>query len=127
MREAFIVFLNFPLLGCGFFGFSYQAPELGTAESFYLQLLAETGIIGFGMLIMFLVKLWSYTKTEFHKGSFSYLYQIGFRGAFSAAIFANLTGTLFYDQRIWGLFLMLGAIQVKNVYSERTGQKNIAY
>lgn len=114
IAEAFKVFLKSPIFGCGFFGFSYQNPQLGTAENFFMQLLAETGSIGLMLFIWFLVNLWRQTAKDFKRGSFSDLYQKGFRGVFVAAIVVNMSGTLFYDQRIWGLFLMLSAIQIKN-------------
>lgn len=124
--EAFKTFIESPFLGCGFFGFSYHSPQFGTAESFYAQMLAETGIVGFFLLLAFLVTVWRYTNTKFKADSFAYKYQIGFRGAFIAAIVANLTGTLFYDQRIWGLILVLAAIQIRLSREESQKQKLVS-
>jgi len=121
--EAFRMFIESPFLGCGFFGFSYHSLRFGTAENFFAQMLAETGAFGFTLLVIFLFSVWRYTKTHFKTGSFAYTYQIGFRGAFIASIITNLTGTLFYDQRIWGLFLVLIAIQIRLVRDERSRVK----
>jgi len=112
VAEAFSVFMRSPLVGVGFFSFSHHSP-LGTAENFFAQMLAETGIVGFALLMVFLFQIWQYTKTEFHRESFAHKYQIGFRGAFVAGIVANLAGGFFYDQRIWGLFLVLSAIMIR--------------
>jgi len=112
-REAVRGFLKAPVFGWGFFGFSFYAPHLGTAENFFIQILAETGAVGLGLFLLFLLSLWRHTKTKFEDGSFAEKYRIGFRGAFAAFLIVNLTGTLFYDQRIWALLLVLGAIQVR--------------
>jgi hypothetical protein len=125
VMEALYVFVEFPFLGCGFFGFSFYSPQFGTAECFYAQILAETGIIGFGLLFIFLFTVWKYTRTRYPIGTFAYKYQVGFRGAFVAALVANLTGTLFYDQRIWGLFLVLSAIQIRLAREEGQNVKSM--
>lgn len=112
IAEAIRMFLESPLYGVGFFGFSHHS-ILGTAENFFAQILAETGIIGFTLFIAFLFHVWQCTKIKFKRESFAYNYQIGFRGVFVAGIVANLTGSFFYDQRIWGLFLVLSAIMIR--------------
>lgn len=113
VREAARAFLKSPVVGWGFFGFSSYARQLGTAENFYFQFLSETGAVGFGLFLLLLVFLWRHTKRNSPAGTFAERFRIGFRGAFAAFLFVNLTGTLFYDQRIWGLFLVLAAIQVR--------------
>ena len=112
IREAISGFLQAPVFGWGFFGFSNFAPQIGTAENFYLQMLTETGGIGFILLILFLWSVWATTRTEFPIGSFAQKFQTGFRAAFISLIVVNLTGTLFYDQRIWGLLMILTGVQL---------------
>jgi O-antigen ligase len=114
LKEAFRIFLSSPIFGVGFYGFS-SASILGTAENFYMQFLSETGIIGLALLIRYYYYLWRKTKTKFPIGSFEDNFQIGFRSAFIVFLIVNMTGTLMYDTRIWGLMLILGAIQVYNV------------
>jgi len=114
IKEAFRIFLDSPIFGVGFFGFS-SASILGTSENFYMQFLSETGIIGFGLLMMYFYYVWDKTKTKFLKGSFEDNYQIGFRSVFIVFLIVNFTGTLMYDTRIWGLLLILSAIQIYNV------------
>jgi len=123
ISEALRIFMESPLLGVGFFGFSQHSP-LGTAENFFAQILAETGIIGFTLFIIFLFHVWQCTKIKFKRETFAYKYQIGFRGVFVAGIIANLTGTLFYDTRIWGLFLVLSAIMIRLARDEYRFKQN---
>lgn len=123
--DAFKTFIESPVVGCGFFGYSFHSPHFGTAENFFAQMLAETGAIGGLLLISFLAFVWKHTRTNFMAGTFAYKFQRGFRGAFIVAIFANLTGTLFYDQRIWGLFLFLCAIQIRLVRDELSRLRSI--
>ena len=111
--DAFSTFLANPIMGVGFFGYSYHSPEFGTAENFYLQLLAETGFFGLLFFIVFLYLISRYFNNVFSPGSFEYRYQIGFRAVFYGVLIANLTGTIFYDHRIWGIFLFLSAIQIR--------------
>ena len=125
IRDAWSIFLEFPIMGVGFFAYSYHSPEFGTAENFYFQLLAETGLFGLSFFMIFLYLVSRYLGTGFQPGSFAYRYQIGFKGVFIAALVANLTGTLFYDQRIWGLFLFLSAIQIRLVLDHRRKVKQL--
>jgi len=113
IKEAFVGFTQAPVFGWGFFGFATYAPVLGTAENFYMQFLCETGAIGLLALLIYFKTIWTSTKTKFLKDSFASKYQRGFRSAFVALLIANVTGTLFYDTRIWGLMLVLSAIQIR--------------
>jgi hypothetical protein len=124
IREAVMGFIQFPLFGVGFFGFSNYAPHIGTAENFFLQFLCETGIFGFVGLFIYLRSIWLSTKMKFQENSFAGKYQRGFRSAFVALIIVNVTGTLFYDTRIWGLLLVLSAIQIRLVWDERRRLKD---
>lgn len=119
IREGIELFLQAPVFGVGFFGFSSNS-ILGTAENFFIQILCETGIVGLCLLVFYLKKVWGYTNTQFRKDSFEYKYQKGFRGAFIVFIIVNMTGTLFYDTRIWGLMLILAAIQIRLVRDEKS-------
>jgi hypothetical protein len=119
IREAFVGFIQKPIFGWGFFAFAAYAPNLGTAENFYMQFLCETGLIGFFALFQYLRFIWKKTNTEFPLGSFPAKYQRGFRGAFIAFLIVNITGTLFYDTRIWGLMLVLSAIQIRFMLDEQ--------
>lgn len=119
IREAFVGFMIHPISGWGFFTFSTFAPNLGTAENFYMQFLCETGLVGLLAFFQYLRCIWRNTNTKFAKGTFADKYQLGFKSAFVSFIIVNITGTLFYDTRIWGLMLVLGAIQVRLVMDEK--------
>jgi hypothetical protein len=112
IKEALLGFLNYPFFGGGFFTFSFYN-KLGTAENFFFQFLFETGITGITLFIILLKIVWKTTKLKHIANSFAGYYQKGFRSAFIGFIMVNLSGTLFYDTRIWGLFIILSAIQVK--------------
>jgi O-Antigen ligase len=111
IRNSLEMFATHPVTGYGFNAFQFFG-SANTPDNYFLQILAETGLPGFGLLIMFLYTLVISTKPqgETSRDNFLSTYRIGFRGALIAMILVNLTGGIFYIQKAWGPFLIVAGI-----------------
>lgn len=70
--NAILMFIKSPILGHGWRSFRHTAISTGNmndAHNIYLQLLAEVGIVGFLILIIFMVVAWRITYLSLKKNS----------------------------------------------------------
>ncbi len=119
---AYEVISRNPILGSGWGGFGLSLDDnmqvmsgstrLTDTHNFYLKMLCNQGIIGFGLFLVILMKaylsgncLYSNATSHFHKGL-----ALGFMGTVIAVSFANLTGDRFsyfvlgsYFWLLWGM------------------------
>ncbi len=104
-----------PLIGHGFRAtrWSKGLSEYFTADSYYLELVADTGLIG---LLFFSAFLFILARSSFRlcrlvgRETFLGKFSIGYNGAFIGVMIANLVGSFFMAQRIWGVFILLSAL-----------------
>ncbi len=95
--HALKLFKEHPVIGIGFGGFEYTMPEgvrWKDAHNYYLKMLSEQGIVGFGLLLITLFmafrsgwKLSKGGKNGFEKGL-----GLGFMGCVVACVITNLFG-----------------------------------
>lgn len=131
LREAWRLFLESPLFGIGAtnFGLRYcgAKSEFASPHSFFAHVLVENGLIGTGLFVMMLYKIFR-----------AYLHRMRFRDnphrstvliLFSIWVFVliqvQITGNLFYDYQV---FLVTGLI-ISYLYNgnRMIDQSNIAY
>jgi hypothetical protein len=103
--EAIRVFLHYPLFGCGFDLFLSQS--IHYPENLFLQILAETGIIGFSLYITFIYRLYINAASLPTDSKFNKYYVATFQGIIIAMIFVNMTGATLLIQKVWGPFLLI--------------------
>ncbi len=97
--HAWNLFMKNPVIGVGYGGFEFSAPEgelhrWTDTHSYYLKMLSEQGIVGFGLFLTVLVlafrsgwRLWNAGKEGFEKGL-----GLGFMGCVLACASTNLFG-----------------------------------
>jgi O-antigen ligase len=97
--HAWNLFMKNPVIGVGFGGFEFSAPEgelhrWTDTHNYYLKMLAEQGIVGFGLFLTVLIlafrsgwRLWKTGKEGFEKGL-----GLGFMGCVLACACTNLFG-----------------------------------
>jgi len=110
-EEAKAMFSENPLFGVGFGGFGLSVPAgetLTDTHSFYMKILSEQGIIGFGLLLTLLARglnsgwqLYRLAQTPFNKG-------LGL--GFIACMIATSTTNIFGDR--WTYFVIGGYLFV---------------
>ena len=107
-REALEIFLLNPVTGVGFFAYQYYTP-LFTADNYYLQTLAETGLIGAGIMVLFFGSLIKSAgrATRRSLDSYAWKYRVGLLAMLVAMLVVNITGGIFYVQKVWGAFLIV--------------------
>jgi len=115
IQEALKIFIQSPIWGCGYNGFKFLGINMFTADDFYLQTLAETGLVGFFLMIIFHISLLrlSFQNKSFAlniNNSFFALFKTGFSYALLTMIIVNLTSGIFYIQKIWGPFIIIAGI-----------------
>lgn len=97
--HAWHLFMKNPVIGVGYGGFEFSAPEgelhrWTDTHSYYLKMLSEQGIVGFGLFLTVLLvafrsgwRLWKAGKEGFGKGL-----GLGFMGCVLACASTNLFG-----------------------------------
>lgn len=108
MRDAWLLFLQHPGTGCGFYGYQYFGFGF-TPDNYFFQLLAETGLAGFLLMVWFFSSLAGTLRMRQQDG-FLESYRIGLMATLIAMLIVNLTGGIFYIQKIWGPFLMVAGV-----------------
>lgn len=103
--EALRVFFEYPFFGCGFDLFLSHSTRY--PENLFLQILAETGIIGFFFFVKFIYHLYSDVKKIPIDTLFNKKYVLTFQGIIIAMCFVNMTGGTLFSQKVWGPFLIL--------------------
>jgi len=119
---AFTVFVHSPVLGTGFgnlrtlMGGLLSLPDgwTGDAHNLYLELLAETGIVGFAAFAFLTVTVMRKAMKQYHRASDEFSKIIGF-AVFAAIISVLVHGTVDYlfhttPQVTALLFLLLGIL-----------------
>lgn len=108
VREALEIFLYNPISGIGFAAYPYYA-TLFAPDNYYLQILAETGLIGASFMILFFVSLLKsmYNSIERSIDPYLWQYRLGITTTLIAMLIVNITGGIFYIQKIWGAFLIV--------------------
>lgn len=116
-QEAFMAFLNNPLLGTGFasppefniddFGLNWDLSRLVFAHNYFLSLLSQTGLIGFilGAYVLFRGYVLSKRREESEE------FNRGFRLTFVAILVASLFGEpLFWSGTLFLFMLLLSGV-----------------
>ncbi len=103
--EAIRVFLIYPLFGCGFDMFLSQSVHY--PENLFLQILAETGIIGFWLYINFIYRFYKDAARIPMTNKFNKYYVLTFQAIILALVFVNMTGATLLIQKVWGPFLII--------------------
>jgi putative inorganic carbon (HCO3(-)) transporter len=97
--HAWNLFMKNPVIGVGYGGFEFSAPEgelhrWTDTHSYYLKMLSEQGVVGFGLFLTVLIvafrsgwRLWKAGKEGFEKGL-----GLGFMGCVLACASTNLFG-----------------------------------
>jgi O-antigen ligase len=97
--HAWNLFMKNPMIGVGYGGFEFSAPEgelhrWTDTHSYYLKMLSEQGIVGFGLFLIVLVvafrsgwRLWRAGKEGFEKGL-----GLGFMGCVLVCASTNVFG-----------------------------------
>lgn len=108
VREALEIFFYNPVSGVGFAAYPYYA-KLFAPDNYYLQLLAETGLIGAGLMVLFFVSLTKSMCNPVVRPADLYLwkYRLGIITTMIAMLIVNITGGIFYIQKVWGAFLIV--------------------
>jgi putative inorganic carbon (HCO3(-)) transporter len=98
-NHAWNLFMKNPVIGVGYGGFEFAAPEGALSRwkdthNYYLKMLSEQGVVGFGLFLTVLVvafrsgwRLWKAGKEGFEKGL-----GLGFMGCVLACASTNLFG-----------------------------------
>lgn len=113
--ETFRFFIQSPLWGHGFRAtrWSMGPSAYFTADNYYLEMLADTGLIGFMFFLLFAGTLYM-SSIRLHKlareNAFLRNFSIGYQAAFVGLMFVNLVAGMFMAQRIWGIFILLSAL-----------------
>lgn len=103
--EAIRVFIIYPLFGCGFDLFLTQS--IHYPENLFLQILAETGIIGFSLYVTFIYRLYTGVATLPIDNKFNKYYVATIQAIIIAMILVNMTNATLLIQKVWGPFLLI--------------------
>lgn len=103
--EAIRVFLIYPIFGCGFDLFLTQSVHY--PENLFLQILAETGLVGFLLYIFFVIRLYKDAKKLPILSNFNNNYILAFQAIIISLVFVNMTGATLFIQKAWGPFLII--------------------
>lgn len=111
IRDSFYIFWHSPVFGYGFNAYQFFGLK-NTPDNYFLQSLAETGVIGFALLVLFFIKtLQSFLSNKFlDSDNFIRNYRIGMSAVISAMLLVNFSSGIFYVQKVWGTFLIFIAI-----------------
>ena len=122
--ETIRFFMQSPLWGHGFRATRWSMGPSGyfTADSYYLETLADTGLIGLmffllfaGTLYMSAIRLYKLARRDAFLRKFS----IGYQAAFVGLMIVNLSGGMFMSQKIWGIFILLSALVCNQLHALR--------
>lgn len=109
--QAWDMFLSQPLFGAGWDGFRFhrQGEELRDTHNLYIKVLAETGILGFGVILwLHLGGLWSsYRLFRAASDPFLSALGLGLTGYMAAMIVANLFGDRWTYMELTGFTMIL--------------------
>jgi O-antigen ligase len=103
--EAIRVFILYPIFGCGFGLFLTQS--IHYPENLFLQILAETGIVGFWLYSVFIFRLYKDAMKLPMTNKFNKYYILTFQAIILALMFVNMTGATLLIQKVWGPFLII--------------------
>lgn len=125
---AILLFLQAPIVGHGWNSYKYFAEtalgEYIAAHNVYLQLLAETGIIGFLIFILFIImsvfaSIHYYIHMAKNKGGFTQDQKVGLAFALFFQIFFLLycfSGNPLYESRLLVPIYFTGILCIKRIY-----------
>jgi len=113
--ETIRFFTKSPLWGHGFRATRWSKGPAAyfTADNYYLETLADTGLIGLALFIIFVGILYKSSIRLYKLASenvFLRKYSIGYQAVFVGLMFINLFSSMFMSQKIWGIFILLSAI-----------------
>jgi O-antigen ligase len=93
-----------------------------TADNYFLEILADTGLIGLILALLFLSTLYV-SAIRLHKlarkKAFLQAFSIGYLMAFVGLVVINLFGGMFMSQKIWGTFIILSAVLCNQLHVEQ--------
>lgn len=122
-KRAFQIFLEYPILGVGFGNTPFFLNYIVT-HNFYLQLLLETGIVGFFVFMLFLFQVWIKLKELekktclFYKGEGLRSLILAIKLAFFSMLFTWIHLTAYNLSYIW---FTLALITVLSCSYQKTG------
>jgi len=122
--ETFRFFIQSPIWGHGFRAtrWSMGPSAYFTADNYYLEMTADTGLIGLilfllfvGMLYMSAIRLYKFAR----ENAFLRKFSIGYQAAFVGFMITNLLAGMFMSQKIWGIFILLSALICNQLHALR--------
>jgi hypothetical protein len=127
--ETLRFFAQSPLWGHGFRAtrWSKGVTVYFTADNYYLEILADTGIIGLTLALLFFGTLYVsavrlYRLARKRESIFLQKFSIGYLAAFVGLMMINLFAGMFMTQKIWGGFILLSAVLCNQLHRERRRQ-----
>ncbi len=125
-NETFNEILKSPIWGSGLgsLRWRFAGEPLFTADNYYFEIVADSGLIGLGVFIYMLKKFYV-RRLDLRALRGAPNVTINFlssaRAIFWAILLINFTGNMFSSQTIWGMFVILSciAISVNSVLCKR--------
>jgi O-antigen ligase len=122
-RQAIASFSQSPVWGHGFRAtrWLHGPSSYFTADSYYLEALADSGLIGLFLLFSFLGTLFIsagrlHRLARVQRDAVLQKFAAGYLAAFVGLLIINLFGGMFVMQKIWGTFLMLSALACNQLW-----------
>ncbi|MBN1384728.1 MAG: O-antigen ligase family protein [Elusimicrobia bacterium] len=125
--QSFQLFLEHPVIGIGWGGTPYFLEGIHiTTYNFYLQILLETGIIGFFVFMFFLYQVWNKlkifeSKIQSSEDKDMKNLAVGFKLSFLAILINWLNHTAYNLSYIWFIIALLTVLP--NIYRNTEGNK----
>lgn len=119
--DAIRYFIESPIFGHGFRATRWSNGVSGyaTADNYYLEMLSDTGVVGFFIFALFMYALFRSSVRLYglvSKNTLLYKISIGYQAAFIGTMVVNLVGSFFMAQRVWGIFIVLSALVCNQVH-----------
>lgn len=115
-NETFKQIAQSPIWGSGLgsLRWRFAGDPLFTADNYYLELMADTGVIGLCIFCFMLSRLYvgRMNRQSYATPSAVTNLLAGWRAIFWSILFINLTGNMFSSQTIWGMFAIIGGVAI---------------
>lgn len=101
------------LLGVGFGAYEKHFGYF-TPDNYYIEILATTGILGFFLLTWMLYQIFiNVSNWKLSRNTFLFAFKAAYLSSFIGFLIANITGSLFFNPRLLGLFWLLTGLIVQ--------------